>query len=591
MQKNGSDVFDIVFAGDFSLLGGTSSAIATEVAILANAGYSVGLLSLDGSSEPTETTSSVIKTCVDNSSAKWISKSAACNLLTIHNPMVFDATKIRPHNISSRHRIMVAHHVPLNPDKRLNYDPWQIDRLIRERFGGPAIWAPVSRICREQFAEIKFDLPLLSRDWRNIIDVTNWGSPRLGPLRENLVIGRHSRSGPDKWPASKSEVLLCYPPMAPFEVHFLGAGNHLRTLVGGIPNNWKIFDFGEVEPKTFLRAIDFFVYFHHPQTIESFGRAAAEAAASGCVLVLPKYLQRTFQNGAIYCDPPDVANVVRGLHSDRESYARQSKAGYEFVRQNHNPIYMLNLVQDILQGVGLSTDNTGDRSALIRQFRLRAAYHSRREIRRTIKDSLRMAKGMLPPSMRHWIAEYRSNIRTSRSPDRAVLIGAIFPGFAHTKAFSPGARVLWIGCRRYTKGYYRVIEGHGAKCVTIDIDPAVKRWGSRSRHVTGDVLALASIFPSDYFDAVLCNGILGWGVDAPKDQAQALDSIAAVLKPDGLLMLGWNTNRIEDPIASSIVGRQFEPYSLQGFGERQFIEGCTHVFDIFRRMAMTGNIK
>jgi SAM-dependent methyltransferase len=112
-------------------------------------------------------------------------------------------------------------------------------------------------------------------------------------------------------------------------------------------------------------------------------------------------------------------------------------------------------------------------------------------------------------------------------------------------------------------------------------------FGRSGRHITGDMLELRQLFPGNYFDAVLCNGVLGYGVDTPTDQLRAFEAIAMVTKPDGWLLIGWNTDRMSDPLKFGLADRWFEPAPLPGFTARYVVDGCTHVYDTYRRLART----
>jgi hypothetical protein len=328
--------YDIIIAGDFRLTGGTSSAIAAEIQSYASAGLSMALLPLLAGFFPREQPiHKEISQLADKLALPMLTPDAgpySCSLLLLHNPVVLQHAPLGGLDVRSKHRVVIAHHVPLSPSGRLNYNPWAIESSLQRAFGGPAIWAPTSPVCRERFRQLHFDLPVLASDWHNAIRVEDWGAPRAGPRFERISIGRHSRPDPDKWPDSRQEFLAAYPDADDIDVHFLGVQKFIEQRIGRIPSNWHLYPFGEMSPRAFLGMIDFFVYFHHPETIEAFGRAAMEAAAAGCVLVLPEYLRATFGPGAIYCEPADVRNVLRYLHDDHTAFGRQSSAGYDHVR-------------------------------------------------------------------------------------------------------------------------------------------------------------------------------------------------------------------------------------------------------------------
>ena len=78
---------------------------------------------------------------------------------------------------------------------------------------------------------------------------------------------------------------------------------------------------------------------------------------------------------------------------------------------------------------------------------------------------------------------------------------------------------------------------------------------------------------------MVCNGVLGYGVDHPEQQRQALAALAAVLRPGGRLLLGWNTDKVEDPLGAGLIDQAFEPAPLGDRPPRVTFEAVTHVYD------------
>jgi hypothetical protein len=397
--------FDIVMVSDFRLIGGTSSALAAEIRAFHESGLNIGLLQINSvfldSSTPTHPE---ILECVRSRSAVWLQseQTISCELLAVHNPIVFDQVKLPRYDISSRRRVLVAHHVPLAPTGSLNYDPWRLQAALRKGFGGEFIWAPVSPVCRQQFTKIAFDLPLLCDNWHSIIKAEEWGSPRSNPKFSNYIIGRHSRPGPEKWPETRRELLQSYPIDPDFEVRILGADSYLRGLLGSdVPENWQLLEFNEISPKEFLQGIDFFVYFHNPLILEAFGRAPAEAAAAGCVVILPPYLRETFHELAIYCEPQDVANVVEQYHADIEAYSRQSRLGYELVRERYGPESLVRIAKSAINGPRVVVPDKGNKASYLmdvsKRFCLRTDLYVRRFILSPLRSLLRPAVRALWP--------------------------------------------------------------------------------------------------------------------------------------------------------------------------------------------------
>lgn len=142
---------------------------------------------------------------------------------------------------------------------------------------------------------------------------------------------------------------------------------------------------------------------------------------------------------------------------------------------------------------------------------------------------------------------------------------------------------MWIGVCPTTKGYYKKLAAQGATVWTVDVDPAAAKFGNGAHHTIGDATALEAAYESSFFDAVFCNGVIGWGIDSEADQARCYTSMAQVLKPNGLLVFGWNTHKSRDPLVSQLHAAHFVPFALPGFGSRMVVQQVTHVFDIWTR--------
>ncbi|MDV6332702.1 class I SAM-dependent methyltransferase [Asticcacaulis sp. 201] len=163
-------------------------------------------------------------------------------------------------------------------------------------------------------------------------------------------------------------------------------------------------------------------------------------------------------------------------------------------------------------------------------------------------------------------------------PDRRLLRDVYLPAFGRE-----GGRILWVGCRRYTSGYYKIMESQGAEVWTTELEPRLKRWGRHNRHRTGDICLADELFADMRFDAVICNGVLGYGVDSDAQQVKALEAMARIIKPGGRLLVGWNTDKIADPVAAGLTAPWFAPEPFAGQTARVTFADVTHVYDAFVR--------
>ena len=156
------------------------------------------------------------------------------------------------------------------------------------------------------------------------------------------------------------------------------------------------------------------------------------------------------------------------------------------------------------------------------------------------------------PSLRDGVLRWRAGVAALRllhgwsvvrQPDRVWLERDLFHQLRRER---DPEKLLFVGAAEYTRWYHRLFERGAVE--TIDIDESVARHGSPTRHVVGSCTDLSAHWPDGYFDAVVFNGVYGWGVDSDDDLRRTLTGIRAVLRPGGLLVFGFNDDEELDPL-------------------------------------------
>ncbi|MEO8188380.1 MAG: methyltransferase domain-containing protein [Burkholderiaceae bacterium] len=172
--------------------------------------------------------------------------------------------------------------------------------------------------------------------------------------------------------------------------------------------------------------------------------------------------------------------------------------------------------------------------------------------------------------------------------DRRVLEQVILPEYASRPDIS---RILFVGCAVYTQQYDELF-GDG-EYWTIDPVARRRRYGS-TRHIVDTLQNLGSHVAPEYFDLIVCNGVLGWGLNTPADAEAALAACFKHLRAGGHLLLGWNNiaprNRVVPEDIPAL--RSFDRGDF-GAGRRDRVEikaSNRHVFDFYRkRLLVTQN--
>ncbi|HEX7210028.1 MAG TPA: glycosyltransferase [Propionibacteriaceae bacterium] len=326
MRSNASSArrqVDVLLVSDLRFPGGTSHSVAEEIIAQAQAGWSTGLVHLNGPLlSKVRAVNPRIRDQLRRGAAKLLvgDRSIRTKVVVVRHPGVLQAAAEQLPPIETEHVVLVTNAPPIDIDGYRHYRPAVVDQIARERFGVVPVWAPIGPLVREAIASDVAPGGLREQDWVNIIDVDAWRVHRPGWQSDRPVIGRHSRGSPQKWPTDSKVIEAVYPLDGSAVVEILGGADPVLDVLGYLPSSWRIIPFGAMDPRDFLAQLDFFAYYHHPAWVEAFGRNILEALASGLPAILPPHFRPLFGDAAIYAEPAEVPSLVRRLYGDRAAY-------------------------------------------------------------------------------------------------------------------------------------------------------------------------------------------------------------------------------------------------------------------------------
>lgn len=326
---------DVVIISDFRLPGGTTSSIAEEVQAQSDAGLRTTLIHVASSvTNYALPWSRHIRRIVGlpHVSLRTAGSRVHAKLIIVRHPTVILSTRHRLQNVTGDRVLIIANHAAIDAGGKQHYDIAAVDEKLRAMFNAEPLWAPIGPVVRGTMLQQTREIPFREQDWVNIFALPDEVEPRRGFLQDTPVIGRHSRPQPGKWPRTGRDILAAYPDSADYTVRVLGGADVAEHLLGYVPANWEVIPFGGEDPVKFLRRIDFWVYMHHPDLKEAFGRAAMEALAAGCVAIMPPYMEELFGDAALYAKPHQVPALVNEYFADRQKFVDQSAKAQEFAR-------------------------------------------------------------------------------------------------------------------------------------------------------------------------------------------------------------------------------------------------------------------
>lgn len=139
------------------------------------------------------------------------------------------------------------------------------------------------------------------------------------------------------------------------------------------------------------------------------------------------------------------------------------------------------------------------------------------------------------------------------SPHLAVRMGIEFPFkspnriFLETRIFhyinqvyggqQPRCNGLFIGTDKRSWHYPKILD---LELHTIDIEKKKALFGNHQHHIVGSATELERYYDPTFFDVIIGNGLIGFGMNAQEQCEQLLAGAALLLKREGIFVLGFN---------------------------------------------------
>jgi hypothetical protein len=157
----------------------------------------------------------------------------------------------------------------------------------------------------------------------------------------------------------------------------------------------------------------------------------------------------------------------------------------------------------------------------------------------------------------------------------------ILPYFASDAAIQ---KVLFVGCAAYTRSYEDILRGK--EYWTIDPKRVKKKYGAK-RHIVDSITRIDRHLPKDYFDVIMINGVIGFGLNRIDDIERAIHACHLTLASQGVLLVGWNNMAHRMPIDLEALQalRAFQSYYFEPLQACHYrTEGSQHhTYSFYRK--------
>jgi hypothetical protein len=165
--------------------------------------------------------------------------------------------------------------------------------------------------------------------------------------------------------------------------------------------------------------------------------------------------------------------------------------------------------------------------------------------------------------------------------DRLILEETILPYLAVIHSHK---KILFVGCSAYTQKYREFFNNK--EYWTIDPIDMKKQYGS-DRHVVDSIINIRKHVEKGYFDIIIMNGVIGFGLNRMSEIERAVDACYEALARQGILLVGWNDTRQRTPVdlrSIRAIGK-FREYYFEPLGACHFrADGASrHTYSFYRK--------
>ncbi|MEU4219183.1 glycosyltransferase [Actinoplanes sp. NPDC026623] len=343
--------YDVVVVADWRFLQGVQISALEEIRALVARGLRVAIMQIESLRPPARRRWPLcgpLQQLVNDGRVDQVlpGDENHAELVIVRQAAVLQFPPDDPCLLRARQVMVVADEAPARRDgSDRRYSPEGCSRSAFRLFGTEPVWCPqdpqVRVVLRAENVELTpYDLPA-------VVDAERWCAERAGSSEFRGVIGT-DLCDEGVWPQEAREALGVYESLHDWDVR-LRLPDWPRTgfRLGGSRAR-LVYEAADLDLRTFNHQLDFYLHFASPERIEAFSRPALEAAALGCVVVMPERHAAVFGDAAVYCGPGEVEATLRRYHRDRELFAEQSRRARAVVAKAHHPQLFVDRIAGIV---------------------------------------------------------------------------------------------------------------------------------------------------------------------------------------------------------------------------------------------------
>ena len=343
--------YDVVVVADWRFLQGPQQSALQEIRALTERGLRVAVMQIESLRPPARRRwplCSVLQQLVNDGRVDQLlpGDDNRAELIIVRHAAVLQFPPDDPCLLRGRQVLIVADEAPdRRDDADRRYTTADCSRAALRMFGTEPLWCPQDPQVRAELGTGSVELT--PYDLPAVVDGERWSVQRDGAGSGPALVGT-DLSDEAVWPGDVRAALTVYDQVGEWDVRLRlpdwpRAGYH-----PGGPRSRLVYDAADLDLRTFVHQLDFYLHFPATDRIETFSRPALEAAALGVVVVMPERHAAVFGDAAVYCGPGEAEATISRYHADRDLYAEQSRRARAVVAQAHHPQLFVDRIAGIV---------------------------------------------------------------------------------------------------------------------------------------------------------------------------------------------------------------------------------------------------
>jgi hypothetical protein len=346
------EAYDVVVVADWRFMESATRTAVDEIGAMRAAGLRVALLHLESPRAVYLKRQPLAPPVQDLLNAGVVDRVAPgdrvdAGIVLVRQVAVLQFTEGVTSRVAGQRVVVVADRAPVRGDGTDHrYRPATCAAAARRLFGADPLWVPQDAGVRACL-RTREGVSLADRDLPIVLAAPGWVAERSGASAGPVVAGTDLCDAA-AWPPDIAATLAACRRLPDADVRVRLPDRPRTEQDIPLPRTWLGYEAADLGSRPFLHQLDFYLHFPPPESAEWYSRPAMEAAAMGCVVIMPERYAGLYGDAAVHCGRSEIAPLIARYRADPALYAEQSRRAREVVARACDPAPFVERIMELL---------------------------------------------------------------------------------------------------------------------------------------------------------------------------------------------------------------------------------------------------